>query len=216
MAKKKTKKPIRSSKFAYWWPTYPEYVHPGTADTRLDDYHWALRNRHLMARFNSVTTNIARARNEALAKARDLDMDYLMMVDRDTYCPPGTAPMGILYDHMREHDAAVIFGVVVCRQDYSVNALPSRPGEVYEAEGGAAMQLIDVKAVCGAVEMPWFVDMLNKEGTTREVGEDIFFHRMCKQAGLKVMADFTFPTIHSKSLAYSTEPLFEGVADGAD
>jgi hypothetical protein len=58
--------------------------------------------------------------------------------------------------------------------------------------------------VCsGRGAQPWFVDVLNPDGTKRLLGEDANFCRRLVAEGLKVMVDFTISTVHGRDWTFS-------------
>jgi hypothetical protein len=146
-------------------------------------------------------------RNEALETARERGYDYLMMQDADIYCPAHISPLMELLKALEMHDAAMAGAVCALRRmdanRITYNVEPYRPdGSVYEAEKlGTGMVLIDVKRVCSLdYDGPWFARLYADERQTKcAVGEDIFFCKVLRGLGQKIVVCSAIPTIHVHS-----------------
>ena len=193
-------------RIAYAVLSYPGVISDELVPTILSDFIFCAENGHEFAYFRVDAQPVDRARNIALAKAREAGCERILMLDRDVWAAPEKSALEALMASMDDTDAAAVAAVVVCRDGAKVNVDPVMPHEIYEANKvGAAMLLIDIGKLDNAhcENHVWFC----YDGASGEVaqGEDVFFSREVKDAGLKLVANFQIPTRHMGMVPLSLE-----------
>ena len=116
------------------------------------------------------------------------------------YTEPPVNPLALLHTTARLCDATVTGGVVALRNREKLNVDPLKPGEVYNANRlGTALMLIDLVRLDRLEAGPsvqWFKDSFSADGSTLDMGEDVYFTERVNKLGGKVVADYTFRTLH--------------------
>jgi hypothetical protein len=161
---------------------------------------------------------IDRIRNGAVRQAMDQGCDLLFMLDSDVFAPYGASPiLRSLLSTMSQTGAAVVGGVYMHRAGEKMLVHPAKVNEIYECDFVATgMMLIDLAAIA-KLEWPLFKVELTEDGTDVACGEDIYFCRKAKAAGLKVVADYTIANGHGTEDAIYTLPveIQKRIADAA-
>ena len=149
------------------------------------------------------SSDIAMSRNAGLKLALDEGFDYIFMQDSDIFAV-GCSPLAMLLDTARDKDATITGAICGLRRHFAdgrvqPNVDPFRHGEVYEATKiGTGMILIDCNKVREwDYDGPWFGRVFaDKRHSTLDVGEDIFFSRICVELSGILVADGRVPTVH--------------------
>lgn len=194
-------------KIGFWVPTYRETL-PMRLVRQKDIDTAAVRDAgHEYRWWWSSSSDIARMRNEALERARELELDYLMMQDDDIYCPEDASPMLRLLETAQSTGATITGAICGLRRIRLDQVAPNcRPfvgdGTAYEAERiGTGMVLIDVAQVNRMAEQytgPWFGRTYHDGRQTRaNYGEDFFFCEIVRGLGGKVVIDGCIQTVHA-------------------
>jgi len=153
------------------------------------------------------TANIARSRNAAVKDAISRGCDLIYMIDADVFAPEGAGSvLAALISSMSQTGAAAVGAVVTLRKGGGVNALPAKPGEIYEAEKiGTGAMLIDLAQVA-PLDGRLFDFVLTGDGSDVDTSEDLFFCNRLREAGLKVVADYTITSGHGDAGTLYTVP----------
>lgn len=179
-------------KVGIWTPAYRYQVTVQHRDSVIADVVWAMSHGHEPSIWSASSVCLPRMRNQAIARAIDMGLDRLMMVDADVW---GDGVLGRLWAVMDEMGCALAGLAVPCRdprQGVVANCDPWTPGEVYEGQVGTGAVLIDVHQVA-EVSPPWCVDVMSPDGCTRLVGHDIYLSRLLLDEGKSVMVDAREP-----------------------
>lgn len=147
------------------------------------------------------SSDISRVRNRALHDAIEWGMDYLCMQDSDIWSKSSIGAIAPLLSTAMERRAAMVAAICgLRRKPHTANVQPCKPGEIYEAEKvGTGLVLIDVAMVKQMLEDEGgiaFDRVLTDDGCDVEIGEDIWFSRRLREAGLKIYVDGRVPTTH--------------------
>ncbi len=147
---------------------------------------------------------IERVRNQAVTLAYRNGCDLLLMQDADTFAVlPAYGAIESLWQTMQKHDAAAVGAAVVVRNGERMNVEPARPGESYEGEVGTGLMLIDLRKLA-ELPRPWFSTENHDDGERVKCSEDIWFCRLLKKHGHRVIVDYTFPTGHGFSSIHTS------------
>lgn len=149
---------------------------------------------------------IARARNNAVEYAFNMDADLMLMQDYDCF---GVEPKGSLHHLVNAWEAeaaAAVGAVIACRGRDKVNAEPARPGQRYVADVGTGIMLVDMRRLAD-LPRPWFTCDLSDDGTQLAMSDDIGFCRRVKAHGRRVIADYTFSTGHCAEDVLALDPV---------
>lgn len=155
---------------------------------RLDyDYRW----------WSEELSDIVAIRNRALKAAIDMGCDFLCMQDSDIYSKSNVGAIALMLATARETGAAMVAAICGLRREpVTANVYPCHAGKVYEAEkAGTGLVLIDCEQAA-KLEGRAFDKTYNKDGTAIEIGEDIWFCRQLRDAGMKIYVDGRVPTTH--------------------
>jgi hypothetical protein len=182
-----------SLSIAHFMPCYRGPLQIEAAYGLVRDAAWAGMNGHDFAPFYRASFSVECARNYAVEHAA---ADLLLMQDADVYASDVSA-LGLLVERWQETGAAVIGAAVATRRrDLLVaNCEPYVPNACVEGVVGTGLMLIDLRQV-RALPAPWFRVEYNATGSEVVVGEDIGFCRRVRAAGLRVLVDSTFRTVH--------------------
>ena len=190
-------------KYGYFTPAYRGYV---AAQTRSNFAAAALyaasRGSYLLDLWCDMS-NVARARNWALAMAVESGLDLLLMQDSDVYTEPDVNPLAVLEATL--DGAAAVGAVVPLRDGKRVNVEPFRVDRAYDCDRiGTGLLLIDVNYIrqCRKSSGAWFANRFNGDGTEIEMSEDVHFCEQIRSAGGRVRANPTIPTRHLASEPY--------------
>jgi hypothetical protein len=187
-------------RIGHYLPAYRQSVHVQVALAMAREASWCAGAGHVHVPFFTDINGIARARNIAVATAMKAGCDVLLMQDSDTFALPEHNYSAIerLLATMIEHDAAVVGAPYPVRNGETMCCEPARPGEVYPGEVGTGLMLIDLRKLAD-LPRPWFRFVEADDGSTVTCGEDIYFCRLAKSAGYKVLVDYTIPVGHAFS-----------------
>lgn len=141
-------------------------------------------------------TGVARSRNTIVKIAQDAGARLLLMCDSDTFPLPMEGGLESMWSVMTQHNAAVVGAAVPTRNGKRMNCEPAKPGEVYDGEVGTGYMLIDLLKLRN-LPAPWFVHKDTPDGLRVECGEDIYFCRLVKDAGHRVLVHFLLPMGHA-------------------
>lgn len=152
--------------------------------------------------FSTHGCDLVGMRNEAFHKAMVGGYDWLWMQDADTYSTIDGGPLMPMIETCEREDAAACFAIVSMRMDpVRANVWPVRPGKVYELEkAGTGMVVIDLRKIRG-----WYADypgpMFGRiyedaKQKVQVIGQDIFFCRLMRGQGLRIVCDGRIPTVH--------------------
>lgn len=184
----------------HWIPAYRGNVRVEIASQMVRDFT-SLSAQDEWRHFWTDTSDIVRARNDAVERSIAQGHDYLMMQDADIFSTG--SPMKSLLRTSQKYDATLVSAICGLRRGTRLaNADPLFPGKRYEAERvGSGMILIDVNHLRRFREEghdgPWFARTYKDKAMTEcAVGEDIFFCYLVKQLGGKVWVDGRVPTTH--------------------
>jgi hypothetical protein len=190
----------------FWIPTHREQL-PCRLVRQKDLDTAAIRDAgHEYRWWWSSSSDIARMRNEALERARDARLDFLLMQDDDIYCPEETSPLLRLVETAERESAAIVGAICGLRRirldQIAPNCRPLHVGQVYEGERvGTGMMLIDVRAITALAreyEGPWFGRTYHDARQTRaDYGEDFFFCEVVRGLGGKLVIDGSIETVHA-------------------
>ena len=164
------------------------------------DLLWAQGDGHELAIYPPDMHGADRARNWCVAKAREDDLDLLLMMDNDTAAEPTSSVLEAMVSTMREREATAVCAAVITNgHGFVPNVAPVVPHEVYEAQkAGAAYLLLDMRRLeeIGPNHV-WFRWELADDGLTVKQSEDLYFTRKVQKRGGKVIVNFRIPTIHA-------------------
>lgn len=196
-------------KIGLFCPAYHGQIHIETSYAWMAEDDACERRGWQLFPYYRDSTFLTVSRNYALRVARENKLERLVMWDADISVP--SLARGQVLHHLEaalhRFDAAVAGLAVVLRNMQRVNCEPAQPGEVYEVEKlGTGIVLIDVARVVAAVDPPWFGVRTTTDGSGVDEGEDCYFVRRCREAGLRVVCDYTLPTMHLAAIPLSTEP----------
>ncbi len=191
-------------RIAHFIPCARGEMSDATAESMVQTALWIAANGHTRIRLHAHDPWIHMARNRALAQSIAMECDYLLMQDADVSFDECDPVLEMLLESIVAHDAsAVAAGVRRRARTERVAASSTKPAQIYEAEVGTGLLLIDVNRVA-AISPPWFDVELNASGTGVVADEGPLFSRKLKAAGQKVYCDFTFPTVHLERRALAT------------
>ena len=126
----------------------------------------------------------------------------------DFYCadvwadPSAGSVLYRLLQTMRATEASVAACVYRKRGvgDVQVLVAPEQPGEVYDADWCAiGLALFDMRRLKN-LPLPWFEFEFSPDGCDIVMGEDLYFCYKAKEAGHRIVADWTIPTYHADSV----------------
>lgn len=177
-------------------PAYRQTLHARTGYAWAQDALTAAEQGWKPMLIWADNTGVARSRNTIVKMAIDAGCRLLLMCDSDTFPLPTEGGLGHMWAAMSEHKAAVMGAAVVTRNGQRMNCEPANPGEVYDGEVGTGYMLIDLHKLRD-LPMPWFVHKDSADGLKVECGEDIYFCRLAKSAGHRVMVNFALPMGHA-------------------
>lgn len=188
-------------KIGHFTPSYTPICPGLTAQTHREAATLCDRLGYTYQWWDSCNSDIARVRNIALKRAIDTGCDYLCMQDSDIWSKSSIGAIAPMLATARETGAAMVAAICGLRRDPpSANVEPAKPGEVYEAtKVGTGLVLIDCKQVEDMLEEDGgkaFDRTLSEDGCDIEVGEDIYFSRRLRKAGLQIYVDGRVPTTH--------------------
>lgn len=192
-------------KIGHYVPAYGQRVHVQVAMALAREAAWCEHAGHVHAPFFTDMIGVDRARNHAVKIATGADCDLLLMQDVDTYALPehNYSALERLLETMTEHGASVVGAAYASRNRDRVNCEPAKPHEVYEGVVGTGLMLIDLRRLAD-LPQPWFRYQVADDGMTVTCGEDLYFCRLAKAAGHKVLVDYTIPTGHVASVVVPT------------
>lgn len=152
------------------------------------DYRW----------WSEECSDIVMLRNRALAQAIEWGCDYLCMQDSDIQSRSSVGAIALLLETARKTDAAMVAAICgLRRKPACANVEPCKPGEVYKAtKVGTGLVLIDCKQVA-TIKERWFDKSYSEDGTSIDVGEDIWFCQVLDRAGMSIYVDGRVPTTHA-------------------
>lgn len=154
--------------------------------------------------FSIDAHGIDRVRNQAVRIAYENKCDLLLMQDADTFAVlPAYGCLETMLDTMQKHDAAAVGAAVVVRNGERMNVEPARPGESYEGEVGTGLMLIDLGKLRD-LPRPWFRMDTSDDGEGIRCSEDIWFCRLLRKHGHRVVVDYTFQTGHGYSSVHTS------------
>jgi len=201
----------------HWFPAYRAQLLAHAACQMLVDAGALNREGIGYMPWWTDSSDLPRARNEALQKAVDEGFEYIAMQDSDIYCPAGS-PLKMLVETAQETGAALVGAICGLRrirlEQVAPNVRPFRHGEVYRGDRvGTGLVLIDARQVSQWAETyhgPWFARTYHDERQTQlDFGEDFFFSAICHRMGGTIWIDGRVETIHAytdhKHLHYRPE-----------
>lgn len=146
-------------------------------------------------------SDIVVIRNRALAQAIEWDLDYLCMQDSDIHSKSSMGAIVLMLETARTTGAAMVAAICgLRRKPHTANVEPCHAGTVYEAKkAGTGLVLIDCRQIAEAQNdnSQWFGKTYGPNGTTIDVGEDIWFCQRLRDAGLSIYVDGRVPTTHA-------------------
>ena len=145
------------------------------------------------------------SREKIVKAAIEAKSDYLFFMDADMKLPGNTI------DRLLQHDKDVIGCNYHCRQhplestvkiaDKDWNIYPSQiPTQLFECFGVGTGSMLVKMSVFVQIDKPWFSFDIDKNGGI--MGEDIFFCRQVKRAGMSVWCDPTISVKHIGNYEY--------------
>lgn len=147
---------------------------------------------------------VERVRNMGVRIAYENQCDLMLMQDADTFAlQPAFGSLESMWRTMQKHGAAAVGAAVVTRNGTRMNVEPARPGESYEGEVGTGLMLVDLRKLRD-LPRPWFRMVTRDDGETIQTSEDIYFCRLLKANGHRVVVDYTFPTGHGYSSIHAS------------
>lgn len=194
-------------RIGHFTPAYGGKVEAPLVGTVLADCLWAHAAGHEFRWWYADVQPVDRSRNMALARARELGCDWLLMLDADVFCDPRGSLLEALAGSLAG-GATAVGAVVVHRGAERVCVEPVRPSEVYRADKvGTGALLVDVVALdrLASPSHAWFRTQLDTSGVHVECGEDVFFCREVTRLGGEVVANFQIPTRHVSSAVLGLE-----------
>lgn len=192
-------------KIMHWIPAYRGQVLAHIACQLLLDAGALNRRKIGYMPWWTDSSDLPRARTEALQKAVDDGFDYLVMQDSDIYCPAGS-PVELLLETAESTSAALVGAICGLRrirlQQVAPNVRPFQHGQVYQGDRvGTGLVLIDVRQVrqwSREYNGPWFARTYKDERqTVLDFGEDFFFCAICHRMGGRIWIDGRVETIHA-------------------
>lgn len=166
------------------------------------------------------SSDLPRARNEALQTAIDSGLTHLLMQDSDVFAPAGA--LGALLETCTERDATMVAAVCGLRRGTGqANVLPYQEGDIYEAElVGTGLLLINVeklKALAYEYHGPFFARTYKDNAqSVADIGEDVFFSILVRNLGGNIWVNGRVETVHvyldTKTLAYNPRANHVGLA----
>lgn len=178
-------------------PAYGQRVHVQVAMALAREAAWCEANGHTHVPFFVDMIGVDRARNVAVSTALRVQCDLLLMQDADTYALPEHNYSAIAA--LMRHGAAVVGCAVASRNRDRMNCEPARPGETYEGIVGTGLMLLDLRELA-AVPRPWFRYQVAEDGESVAMGEDLYFCHRVREAGHRVVVDYSVPTGHVASV----------------
>lgn len=136
------------------------------------------------------------ARNTIVDEAKKAGARLLLTMDSDSFPMVPDGGLAHMWHVMQKHDAAVVLAAFVTRNGSRINVEPVQLGETYEGEGGTAYMLIDLWKLRD-LPRPWFQFHKKPDGIGIECGEDVYFCRLAKEHGHKVIVTCAIPTGHA-------------------
>ena len=185
-------------KIGHAFPAYRHVIDSRAADCREECALWAQRAGHEWVRLpTQPTCTIEWNRNLIVASARLLEVDLLMMQDADAWVPPISGPvLPMLMDSMESTGAALVVPVFTARGKGRPMVFPLLHGQIFDAEViSGSMMLLDMRLLRN-LPTPWFRFKFGEDGVKMLEREDLFFARLVRSAGHRVIADWTIPTCH--------------------
>ncbi len=183
---------------AYRGEVVMQYAHCLVRDTVLA----MAQGLYVEAPFGINDTYIQFARNYALRRFLETDMDHLMFIDADMSWSPGA--LGEILALPAEMD--IVGGVYRTKEDeayYPVNALGPLSFPLCELAGVATgfMRITRkaAQAMAEAFEDPFWIERIGGE----PFGEDMLFCRRARELGLKVWGKFDIAFDHIGPHAWS-------------
>jgi hypothetical protein len=177
-------------------PAYRQQIHVRAGYTWVQDALTAVEYGWKPAPFFVDNSGIARARNNMIKMANELDARLLLTMDADSFPMVPDGGLAHMWAVMQEHDAAVVLAAFVVRNGKRLNVEPVKLGETYEGEGGTAYMLIDLWKLRD-LPKPWFVHEDTDDGLGVSCGEDVYFCRHAKAHGHKIVVTCAIPTGHA-------------------
>lgn len=188
-------------KIGHFTPSYSPLCPGLTAQTHREAATLCDRLGYEYTWWDLCNSDISRVRNLALKRAIDTGCDFLCMQDSDIWSKSSIGAIAPMLATARETGAAMVAAICGLRRTpASANVEPCKPGEVYEAtKAGTGLVLIDCAQVAEMLETEGgiaFDRKLSADGTEIELGEDIYFCRRLRTAGLTIFVDGRVPTTH--------------------
>ena len=209
-----------SLSIGHWIPAYNEAINVNIVAQALMDNVACGRAGHAYRFWANHTCDLPALRNQAMQKALDLGIDFLFMQDADVYVDCGGSPLMRLLSTALETEATITGALVTMRSAGArANVWPVKRNEVYEAEKiGTGMILVNLGKVrdwYDEYEGPCFARAYATNKQVKPIiGSDIFFSKVVRGHGQKIVCDARIPTVHINAcerLRY--DPAFTG-ADG--
>jgi hypothetical protein len=186
-------------RIGHFTPSYTPITPGLTAQTHREAATLTEKLNYSYEWWEESCSDIVKIRNRAIKRSIDECHNYLCMQDSDIYSKSSIGVIAPMLATALETGAAMVAAICGLRRTPPCsNVEPSRPGQVYTAEkAGTGIVLIDV----GQVSKIWgtrrlFDKSYNEDGTEIEVGEDIWFCRVLRDAGLSIYVDGRVPTTH--------------------
>ncbi len=228
-------------KVGHYIPAYNEQVHTGVMRQACREAVGAYSSGVDMARWTQHSCDLIANRNQAMNKALMSGLDFLFMQDADVYSEAPSGVIGQLIKVALDTKATLVGAPVWCRTDPPrMNIAPwdesACPGQVFEVEKmGSGMILIDLARVrewYDEYQGPCFQRVYEDDrAITPQVGSDIYFCKVVRAHGGRIVCDARIPTVHINGVhrlafdgekvtdmaaSMDTDPaVFTGVATGA-
>jgi hypothetical protein len=193
-------------RLGYFVPAYGGHVRSELLNTMLHDYTHCLAAGIEFRFFAHDVQPVDRARNLAVQRARELECQWLFMLDADVWADPSGSPLEQLFDTLADTGACAAAAVVPTRAGV-LNVEPVKPHQRYACDKiGTAMMLLDLARLDAlAPGHTWFRYQLDDDGIGVRAGEDVFFCREVQRLGGTVVANYQIPTRHLGSVPLAIE-----------
>jgi hypothetical protein len=193
----------KTLKIGHWIPAYNEQINANVCAQLLMDSVACAQAGNNYRFWSGHSCSLVWMRNDALNRALNIGLDYLLMQDADVFSRrPGGALMPML-GTATETNATVVSALVTMRTiPPRGNAWPCNPGCVYTADKvGAGMILINLNKVRRWYEdfdRPCFAEDLGPIGADKRVGMDIYFSYVVREmdGDDAIVVDGRIPTTH--------------------
>jgi len=194
-------------KIGLYWPAYNRRLMPEVAMMALREQKWCIENGHELVPYWFNIASIPAAFNRGIEEAYSLGCDLLFFNTTDCFSPEFEVLKQLIAD-LEEHDASSV-GIPCLTRTVNINTqVPCTPNTIYEGVVANTLMLLDLRKLID-LPMPWFVDVMNADGTSRKISQDIYFAEHMRDHGHKCMVEFRIPSVNLGEMYFSTQEILD-------